>query len=52
MTDQDLLAFGCMVMAFAIGGAYVALRARFWEHEEKRERDTERVPVRVTGQGS
>ncbi len=38
MGDDLLLAYGCSVFFVAIAGAYVAIRGRFWEHEEQNER--------------
>jgi len=46
MSDGNLLAFGCGVLMLALAGAYVALRARFWEHESG---EPETVPVLVSG---
>lgn len=40
MGDDLLLAYGCSVLFIAIAGAYVAIRGRFWEHEERNDRET------------
>jgi hypothetical protein len=34
VSDGALLAFGCGVFFLSLAGAYVAIRGRFWEHEE------------------